>query len=73
MVFITLEDETGLSNNIVSADRFEEFRLTITTEAFLLISGTIQQGEGVTHLMAERIEPLSTTRSLPAGASHDFH
>ena len=73
VVFITLEDETGLSNNIVCADRFEEFRLTITTEAFLLISGTIQQGKGVTHLMAERIEPLSTTRSLPAGASHDFH
>ncbi len=73
VVFITLEDETGLSNAIVYADRFEDFRLTITTEPFLLITGTVQQAEGTTHLMAERIEALRTPRELPAAASHDFH
>lgn len=73
VVFITLEDETGLSNAIVYADRFEDFRLTITTEPFLLITGKVQQAEGTTHLMAERIEALRTPSELPAAASHDFH
>lgn len=73
VVFITLEDETGLSNSIVYADRFEECRLTITTEPFLWITGTIQQAEGTTHLLAERIEALRTPSGLPTAASHDFH
>ena len=73
VVFITLEDETGLSNAIVYADCFEDFRLTITTEPFLVITGTVQQAEGTTHLMAERIEALRTPSELPAAASHDFH
>lgn len=73
VVFITLEDETGLSNSIVYADCFEEYRLTITTEPFLLITGKVQQAEKAVHLMAERIEALSVNGKLPAGASHDFH
>ncbi|MEM6278860.1 MAG: error-prone DNA polymerase [Verrucomicrobiota bacterium] len=73
VVFITLEDETGLSNSIVYADRFEDYRLTITTEPFLRITGKVQQAEGTTHLMAEEIEPLQTPSDLPAAASHDFH
>lgn len=73
VVFITLEDETGLSNSIVYANKFEEERLTITTEPFLIISGTIQQAEGTTHIMAEKIEGLRTAEEMPAAASHDFH
>lgn len=73
VVFITLEDETGLSNSIVYANRFEEDRLTITTEPFLVITGTIQQADETTHLMAEKIEALRTDENLPASASHDFH
>ena len=72
VVFITLEDETGLSNAIVYANTFEEYRLTITTEAFLVITGTIQHAEGTTHVMAEHIEALEAGE-LPSGASHDFH
>lgn len=73
VVFITLEDETGLSNSVVYPDRFEEFRLTITTEPFLLVTGTIQQREGSTHLVADRVEPLPTSHEIPAAGSHDFH
>lgn len=72
VVFITLEDETGLSNAIVYSKTFEEYRLTITTEAFLVITGTVQHAEGTTHVMAERIEALESGE-LPSGASHDFH
>ncbi|MAS93835.1 MAG: error-prone DNA polymerase [Verrucomicrobiales bacterium] len=73
VVFITLEDETGLSNSIVYANRFEDNRLTITTEPFLVITGKVQQAEGTTHIIAEVIEPLRAVQELPASASHDFH
>ena len=74
VVFITLEDETGLANAIVYADVFERYRLVITTEAFLIIHGKIQRGdEGTTHLLAEHLEPLPIGEFLPASASHDFH
>lgn len=73
VVFITLEDETGLSNSIVYAKQFEEWRLTITTEPFLVITGTIQRAEGTIHVMASKIEGLQTAGKLPVSASHDFH
>jgi len=74
VVFITLEDETGLANAIVYSDTFEKFRLVVTTEPFLLIHGRVQRdGEGTTHLMATCIEALTIGEALPAGASHDFH
>lgn len=73
VVFITLEDETGLSNSIVYARKFEEWRLTITTEPFLLITGPVQQAHGTLHVMAEKVEGLRAPRELPAAASHDFH
>ena len=73
VVFITLEDETGLSNAIVYGNTFEKYRLTITTEPFLLITGTIQQADGTTHVMAECIEALQAGECLPPAASHDFH
>ncbi len=74
VVFITLEDETGLSNAIVYADVFETYRLVITTEPFLLIRGRIQRDpEGTTHLIGEHLEALPLGESLPASASHDFH
>jgi error-prone DNA polymerase len=72
VVFISLEDETGIGNCIVHPDLFEEFRLTIVSEPFLKITGTVQHAEGTVHLIAERIEPLGED-VLPPSASHDFH
>src|SRR4029077_11573921 len=46
-VFISLEDETGVSNAIVDPDLFEQFRLVITEEAFLLIEGEVQNSDNV--------------------------
>lgn len=75
VVFVTLEDETGLSNAILYANIFEEYRLTVTTEAFLVITGTVRHGEGTTHLLAEHIEALAALEvgEWLVGASHDFH
>jgi error-prone DNA polymerase len=71
-VFISLEDETGVSNAIVDPDLFERFRLVITEEAFLLIEGQVQNSDGVVLIKAREIKPL-VHEPLPGSESHDFH
>jgi len=71
-VFISLEDETGISNVIVSPQTFEEYRLVITEESFLLIEGRLQYSENVVHVKAEKIERLEH-ESFAGPKSYDFH
>ena len=71
-VFISLEDETGVSNAIVDPDMFERFRLLITEESFLLIEGEVQNSEGVVLIKTQSIKPLAH-EELVGSASHDFH
>jgi error-prone DNA polymerase len=71
-VFISLEDETGVSNAIVEPDLFEHFRLAITEEAFLLIEGEVQNSDNVVLIKAREIRPL-THEQLVGSESHDFH
>jgi error-prone DNA polymerase len=71
-VFISLEDETGISNAIVTPPLFEAQRLVITEESFLLIEGQLQHVDGVIHVKADRIERLEHDVFEGAG-SHDFH
>jgi error-prone DNA polymerase len=71
-VFISLEDETGVSNAIVEPELFERFRLVITEEAFLLIEGEVQNSDGVVLLKAREIRPLAH-QQLVGSESHDFH
>jgi len=72
VVFISLEDETGIANAIVYAALFERMRLTITQESALRITGKLQHKANVAHVRAETIEPLRLTE-IPEQASHDFH
>jgi error-prone DNA polymerase len=71
-VFISLEDETGVSNAIVDPDLFERFRLPITEEAFLLIEGEVQNSDGVVLIKAREIRALAHEQ-LAGSESHDFH
>ena len=71
-VFISLEDETGVSNAIVTPDLFEKLRLLITEEPFLLIEGEVQNSDGVVLIKARQIAPLKHDR-LVGSESHDFH
>ncbi len=70
-VFISLEDETGVSNAIVDPDLFEQFRLVITEEAFLLIEGEVQNSDNVILIKAREIRPLAHEQ-LVGSESHDF-
>jgi len=71
-VFISLEDETGMSNAIVSPPVFEANRLLITEESFLLIEGKLQQVDNVIHIRAEKIERLPHA-AFTGSRSYDFH
>lgn len=70
-VFISLEDETGVSNSVVAPPIFEANRLLITEEPFLLIEGKLQHVENVIHVRAEKIEPLDHGAFSTPG-SYDF-
>jgi error-prone DNA polymerase len=70
--FLTLEDETGLANAIIRPALFEKERLTINLEPALIITGRLQNEQGVIHIMAEAFAPLPAL-GLPEQASHDFH
>src|SRR5436309_13968276 len=71
-VFISLEDETGVSNAIVEPDLFECFRLLITEEAFLLIERELQNSERFVLIKAHNIKSLGH-EGLLGSESHDFH
>ena len=71
-VFISLEDETGVSNAMVDPDLFEQFRLPITEEAFLLIEGEVQNSDNVVLIKAREIRALAHEQ-LIGSESHDFH
>ena len=70
-VFISLEDETGVSNAIVDPNLFERFRLLITEEVFLLIEGEVQNSDNVVLIKTRDIRPL-VYEELVGSESHDF-
>ena len=70
-VFLSLEDETGIANIILSPDVFEQYRLVVTRSRFLLIEGDVQYNDGVLHVKARTIHRLDSV-TVPV-RSHDFH
>jgi error-prone DNA polymerase len=70
-VFVSLEDETGVSNAIVDPDLFEKFRLLITEEDFLVIEGEVQNSENTVLIKTREIKPLAHDQ-LIGSESHDF-
>jgi len=70
-VFLSLEDETGISNAIITPQIFRQDHLVIVNQQFLLIEGRLQNQDNVISVKAERIRPLFLTRAETT--SHDFH
>ena len=69
-VFLTLEDETGLSQAIVHPQLFAECRSTILSSPGLVVEGIVQNQEGQASVRAERFWPLEGMHEV---ASYDFH
>jgi len=70
MCFITLEDESGLANLVLTPDVFEAQRAEIVGAPALLAEGRLEIREGVTNLRVERVERLLASGEVP---SRDFH
>jgi len=70
-VFLSLEDETGIANAIVTPQLFQEEHVVLVNQRFLLIEGRLQNQDNVISVKAERVRPLGITRAETV--SHDFH
>jgi error-prone DNA polymerase len=70
-VFLSLEDETGVANAIITPDLFHQNRLLLASERFLAIEGILQNQDNVISVKAERVRPLFVTKAETV--SHDFH
>ncbi|HKT26376.1 MAG TPA: error-prone DNA polymerase [Terriglobales bacterium] len=70
-IFLSLEDETGISNAIITPDLYDQNRLLVIHERFLLIEGILQNIEKVISVKAMRVAKLEITEA--ATRSHDFH
>jgi error-prone DNA polymerase len=83
VLFVTLEDETGIANLVVWPKVFEANRRTLLSAGMLGVRGRIQREGAVVHLVAQRISDLSAdlasvgTRDaafpLPHGRGDEFH
>jgi error-prone DNA polymerase len=70
-IFLSMEDETGIANAIVTPDLYERERLVVTRSKFILAEGLLQNQDGVIHVKALRLHALSD-QTLEV-SSHDFH
>jgi error-prone DNA polymerase len=69
-VFLTLEDETGISNIIIRPDLFDRERMVVVRQPFLIVDGVLQHQDGVLSVRAERLEGIEGDASIDA---HDFY
>jgi error-prone DNA polymerase len=72
ITFMSLEDETGISNVVIMPDLFEQQRREILTHPWVIVEGRIQNIDSVIHILAERVSPLTNPLEISTG-SHDFH
>ncbi|MEI9971423.1 MAG: OB-fold nucleic acid binding domain-containing protein [Ignavibacteriota bacterium] len=69
-VFLSMEDETGIMNAILTPPTFDRFKLAVLGERFLLIDGVLQNLDGLISVKAARVQGLPLGA---AAASHDFY
>ena len=59
VIFMTLEDETGIANVIVWPKAFERLRAIVLGARFVAVTGKLQSESGVIHIVAERMDDLT--------------
>lgn len=59
VIFVTLEDETGVANVVIWAKTYEKFRRQIIAGRLLRVTGRLQRDGRVVHIVAHLIEDLS--------------
>ena len=59
VIFVTLEDETGIVNVVVWRNIYERFRRAVIAGRMLRVTGRVQRAHSVTHVIAEQVEDIS--------------
>ncbi len=59
VIFLTLEDETGISNIVVWKNVYQRFRRAVVAGRLLRVTGTIQRDGKVVHVVAQQVEDIS--------------
>ncbi|HJU76212.1 MAG TPA: PHP domain-containing protein [Gemmatimonadaceae bacterium] len=72
-VFLSMEDETGILNVIVTPQKFEKQALLISQTPLLLVRGTLQVQEKVVNLKARTFRALRASAGDDWAPTHDFH
>jgi error-prone DNA polymerase len=70
-IFLSNEDETGISNAIIHPNLYEPNRVAVTRGKFLLVEGTLQNQDGVISVKASSVRILKSNDIDMR--SHDFH
>jgi error-prone DNA polymerase len=67
VIFMTLEDETGIANIIVWPKVYERLRALVIGARFVSVTGRLQNESGVIHVIAEQMEDLTPLLGLLSG------
>lgn len=73
VVFLLLEDETGLANVVIYPSLMERQRSLIRLEPFVVIAGRVQRQEGTINVVARNIRPLQRPKAFVKPRPHDFY
>jgi hypothetical protein len=83
VMFITIEDESGISNLVIWPQVFEQYRRTVLSAGMLSVRGRIQREGEVVHLVARHLSDLSGALAsvgerddafpLPHGRGDELH
>ncbi|MCB9851189.1 MAG: hypothetical protein H6817_10860 [Phycisphaerales bacterium] len=72
IVFMTLEDETGVVNLVIRPKVYERYRAAARTSPALVAQGRIEREGQVVHVQVERLTPVTAWMEAPAVKSRDF-
>jgi error-prone DNA polymerase len=72
VMFITLEDETGIANLVVWPHIFEKFRRVVMAASMMAVKGRVQREGEVVHLIAYQITDLSAELASVGGRDATF-
>nr|WP_325251776.1 OB-fold nucleic acid binding domain-containing protein [Amylibacter sp.] len=59
VIFLTLEDETGISNIIVWQNVYQQYRRAVISGRLLRVTGKVQRDGTVVHVIAQQVEDIS--------------
>jgi len=65
-VFLSLEDETGISNIIIRPPTYRRYKRVLDSDAAVVVGGTLQTVDGVISVQAQRLDALTLFAKIAA-------